>query len=195
MYKRQDLGGIFLEKDNFAPANPLQTPPDIVPLWYFTPFYSILRASTETLLMFFAWSSVAIAVLAAVFTKVDMKYKIGFIIVGAIAWFVFMNSSGKAWGVILMGSAIVCFFLLPWLDRSPVKSIRYRSWPFKVALALFLVAFFILGYLGMNAPTPVKTVMAQVCTCIYFAFFILMPWFTSIGQTKPEPERVTYDAH
>ncbi len=190
-----DLGGIFLEKDNFAPANPLQTPPDIVPLWYFTPFYSILRASTETLLMFFAWSSVAIAVLAALFTKVDLKYKIGFIIVGAIAWFVFMNSSGKAWGVILMGSAIVCFFLLPWLDRSPVKSIRYRSWPFKVALALFLVAFFILGYLGMNAPTPVKTVMAQVCTCIYFAFFILMPWFTSIGQTKPEPERVTYDAH
>ncbi|MCL4137353.1 UNVERIFIED_CONTAM: hypothetical protein GTU68_039050 [Idotea baltica] len=143
-----DLGGIFLEKDNFAPANPLQTPPDIVPLWYFTPFYSILR-----------------------------------------------NSSGKAWGVILMGGAIVMFFLLPWLDRSPVFSIRYRSWPFKVALALFVVAFLILGYLGMHAPTPLGTLMAQICTVIYFAFFVLMPWFTSIGKTKPVPDRVTFDKH
>jgi len=190
-----DMGGIFLEKDNFAPANPLQTPPDIVPLWYFTPFYSILRASTETLLVFFAWSSVVIALAAAFLTKVDIKFKALFLVIGAVAWFVFMNSSGKAWGVILMAAAIVCFFLLPWLDRSPVKSIRYRSMPFKIALALFLVAFFILGYLGMNSPTPLKTLLAQVCTCIYFAFFVLMPWFTSIGKTKPEPTRVTYDAH
>ncbi|RBP53331.1 cytochrome b [Arenicella xantha] len=190
-----NLGGIFLEKDNFAPANSLQTPPDIVPLWYFTPFYSILRASTETLLVFFAYSSVVIAVAAAAFTKVSFKLRFAFLVIGAIACVVFLTSSGKAWGVILMGSAIVCFFLLPWLDRSPVLSIRYRSWPFKVALALFLVAFFILGYLGMNAPTPGKTLLAQVCTCIYFAFFILMPWFTSIGKTKPLPDRVTYEAH
>ena len=107
----------------------------------------------------------------------------------------FVLGSGKAWGVILMGSAIVMFFLLPWLDRSPVLSIRYRSLPFKVALAIFLVAFFTLGYLGMNAPTPAKTLLAQVCTCIYFGFFILMPWFTSIGKTKPVPDRVKFEAH
>ncbi len=189
-----DLGGIFLEKDNFAPANSLQTPPDIVPLWYFTPFYSILRASTETLLVFFAYSSVLIAIAAALFTKFDIKIKGAFIAVGVIACLVFLNSSGKAWGVILMAASIVCFFLLPWLDRSPVKSIRYRSMPFKIALAIFIVAFFILGYLGMNAPTPMKTLMAQICTCIYFAFFILMPWFTSIGKTKPLPTRVTMPA-
>lgn len=190
-----DLGGVFLEKDNFAPANPLQTPPDIVPLWYFTPYYSILRASTTTLLTFFAYASVTIAILGALLTKVDIKFKAAMIVAGAVAWFVFMNSSGKAWGVILMAGAIVCFFLLPWLDRSPVKSIRYRSLPFKIALALFLVAFFTLGYLGMNAPTPGRTLVAQICTCAYFAFFVLMPWFTSIGKTKPEPSRVTFEAH
>lgn len=150
-----DFGGIFLEKDNFAPANALQTPPDIVPLWYFTPYYSILRANT----------------------------------------FAFFWIDAKVWGVVFMGLAIVMFFLLPWLDRSPVKSIRYRSAPFKIALAIFLVAFFILGYLGMNAPTPTRTILAQVCTVIYFAFFLLMPWFTRMGEPKPEPDRVTYDAH
>lgn len=190
-----DMGGILLEKDNFAPANPLQTPPDIVPLWYFTPFYSILRASTETLLLFFAWSSIAIGLAAAIFTNFKLPVRAGFIVAGIVAYFVFTNSSGKAWGVILMAAAIVCFFLLPWLDRSPVKSIRYRSLPFKIALAIFLVAFFVLGYLGMNAPTPAKTLMAQVCTCVYFAFFVLMPWFTSIGQTKPLPKRVTVKEH
>ena len=150
-----EFGGIFLEKDNFAPANPLQTPPDIVPLWYFTPYYSILRANTVN----FFW--------------ID----------------------AKVWGVIFMALAIVVFFLLPWLDRSPVKSIRYRSAPFKIALVLFLIAFFILGYLGMKSPTPGRTLLAQVCSIIYFAFFILMPWFTSIGKTKPLPDRVTVKEH
>lgn len=150
-----EFGGIFLEKDNFAPANSLQTPPDIVPLWYFTPYYSILRANT----------------------------------------FNFFWIDAKVWGVVFMGLSIVVFFLLPWLDRSPVKSIRYRSMPFKVALVLFLVAFFTLGWLGMNSPTPLRTVIAQICSIIYFAFFFLMPWFTSIGQTKPVPDRVTYTAH
>jgi len=190
-----DLGGIFLEKDNFAPANPLQTPPDIVPLWYFTPFYSILRASTTTLLTFFAYGSLVLAVGAALFTKTKILTKVGFLIAGVVMFFIFQNSSGKAWGVILMGASLVMFFLLPWLDRSPVKSIRYRSLPFKIALTLFLIAFFILGYLGMHAPTEAKTLLAQVCTIIYFAFFLLMPWFTSIGKTKPEPDRVTYTAH
>lgn len=190
-----EFGGIFLEKDNFAPANPLQTPPDIVPLWYFTPFYSILRASTDSLLAFFGWGSVALALLGAALTKRGMMARIAILVAGAVAYWIFDNSTGKAWGVILMGASIVCFFLLPWLDRSPVKSIRYRSWPFKVALVIFIIAFFILGWLGMNSPTPVKTLMAQVCTVIYFAFFVLMPWFTSIGQTKPLPSRLTYDEH
>ncbi|MFT5609349.1 MAG: ubiquinol-cytochrome c reductase cytochrome b subunit [Parvicella sp.] len=190
-----DLGGIFLEKDNFAPANPLQTPPDIVPLWYFTPFYSILRASTTSLLQFFAVASGVIGLAAILLTKFDLKIKTGIAVAAVVAIIVFLNSSGKAWGVILMGSALVMFFLLPWLDRSPVLSIRYRSLPFKIALVLFLVAFFVLGYLGMNAPTPGRTLVAQICTVVYFSFFVLMPWFTSIGKTKPVPDRVTYEAH
>jgi ubiquinol-cytochrome c reductase cytochrome b subunit len=190
-----DMGGVLLEKDNFAPANPLQTPPDIVPLWYFTPYYSILRASTTSLLTFLAWSSLVIAIAGALLSKADMKLKAIFLVAGAVGWLVFMNSSGKAMGVVLMGGALVCFFLLPWLDRSPVLSVRYRSLPFKVALAIFLVAFFILGYLGMNAPTPGRTLVAQICTCVYFGFFILMPWFTSIGKTKPVPERIIVEEH
>lgn len=190
-----DFGGIFLEKDNFAPANPLQTPPDIVPLWYFTPFYSILRASTDDLL-FYLQIITAVATLGAlVLAKVNMTTK-GAILIGGLALIVGLwYGSGKAWGVILMGAAIVMFFLLPWLDRSPVKSIRYRSWPFKIALLIFVIAFFILGYLGMKSPTPGRTAAAQICTVLYFAFFLLMPWFTSIGKTKPMPERVTYDHH
>jgi len=190
-----DLGGIFLEKDNFAPANPLQTPPDIVPLWYFTPFYSILRASTTSLLFALQIITVLTLVWLWLVSKADIKIKVActLLAIGILVGLQF--GSGKAWGVILMAAAIVCFFLLPWLDRSPVYSIRYRSLPFKIALVLFLLAFFILGYLGMNAPTPGKTLLAQVCTVIYFAFFALMPWFTSIGQTKPEPSRVVYEAH
>ncbi len=190
-----DLGGIFLEKDNFAPANPLQTPPDIVPLWYFTPFYSILRASTTSLLEAMLWINAGIVAWMWIRSKISIKAKIAFSILAAGVAVGLYFGSGKAWGVVLMAAAIVCFFLLPWLDRSPVYSIRYRSMPFKIALVLFLAAFFILGYLGMNAPTPGKTLLAQICTVIYFAFFALMPWFTSIGQTKPEPSRVTYEAH
>jgi len=190
-----DLGGIFLEKDNFAPANPLQTPPDIVPLWYFTPFYSILRASTSELLYFFAIGSGVIGVLAILFTKYSALVKVGIAVTSVAFIFIFLNSSGKAWGVILMGASIVMFFLLPWLDRSPVKSIRYRSAPFKIALFIFIIAFLLLGWLGMNPVTDLNTRLAQIGTIAYFAFFILMPWFTSIGKTKPVPDRVTYDEH
>ncbi|MBX2846962.1 MAG: cytochrome b N-terminal domain-containing protein [Acidiferrobacterales bacterium] len=190
-----DLGGIFLEKDNFAPANPLQTPPDIVPLWYFTPFYSILRASTQDLLFALTIITAISAVAMIALGKFSLKTK-GAIAVGALVlMFLLYTGSGKAWGVVLMGAAIVMFFLLPWLDRSPVKSIRYRSMPFKIALAIFVVAFFILGYLGMKPPTDLRTLTAQICTIVYFAFFALMPWFTTIGKTKPVPDRVTYEEH
>ncbi len=150
-----EFGGIFLEKDNFAPANSLQTPPDIVPLWYFTPYYSILRANT----------------------------------------FNFFWIDAKIWGVVFMALSIIVFFLLPWLDRSPVKSIRYRSMPFKIALVIFVAAFILLGWLGMNPVTERNTLLAQIGSVAYFAFFFLMPWFTSIGKTKPLPDRVTQHEH
>jgi ubiquinol-cytochrome c reductase cytochrome b subunit len=139
-----ELGGWFLEANNFVPADPLVTPEHIVPVWYFTPFYAILRAVPD-----------------------------------------------KLFGVVLMGAATMIFFLLPWLDRSPVKSIRYRGPLFKWAVASFAVSFIVLGYLGTQTPTPVTTLLARIFTAIYFGFFLLMPWYTKIDKTKPVPERVT----
>lgn len=153
-----ELGGWFLEGDNFIPANILQTPPDIKPLWYFTPYYSILRANTEA----------------------------------------FLSVPAKLWGVIFMGLAIVLFFFLPWLDRSPVKSIRYRGWMYKTALTIFVFSFVLLGYLGTRNPDHIDFILfknvrwAQICTVLYFAFFALMPWYTKYDKTKPVPERVTW---
>jgi ubiquinol-cytochrome c reductase cytochrome b subunit len=145
-------GGYFLEKPNFEPADPLKTPEHIAPVWYFTPYYAILRAVTVDIGPFTA----------------------------------------KFLGVILMLAAVVILFFLPWLDRSPVKSIRYRGPLYKGMLALFVIAFVILGYLGTQAPTAGKTLMAQICTAAYFAFFLLMPIYTKIDKTKPVPERVTF---
>ena len=145
-------GGYFLEFNNFIPADPFKTPPHIAPSWYFTPFYSILRANTVN----FFW--------------VD----------------------AKIWGVIAMGASVLIFVLLPWLDRSPVKSIRYKGPIYKVALALFVVSFLILGYLGILPPTPGRTLVSQICTVIYFAFFLLMPIYSKIDKCKPEPDRVTW---
>jgi ubiquinol-cytochrome c reductase cytochrome b subunit len=142
------LNGYFLEAPNFIEANPMQTPDHIAPLWYLTPFYSVLRAIPP---MF------------------DSQFP----------------------GVVAMFAALLIFFALPWLDRSKVKSIRYRSWPYKVALGVFVVSFIILGWLGMQAVTDLYTLLARIFTALYFAFFILMPWFTSIGNTKPVPERLT----
>ncbi len=152
-----EFGGWFLERDNFAPADILQTPPHIVPLWYFTPFYSILRAVT--------WE-----------------------------W---LPGGAKVWGVMAMGASIVMLFLLPWLDRARVRSIRYRGWMYKTALAIFVVSFVVLGYLGTKSPADVDLALfanvywAQVCMILYFLFFLLMPWYTSKDPTKPEPDRVT----
>jgi ubiquinol-cytochrome c reductase cytochrome b subunit len=153
-----ELWGWFLEPDNFVPANNLLTPPEIVPLWYFTPYYSILRANVYN----FFW--------------ID----------------------AKIWGVIFMGLSIVLFFFLPWLDRSPVKSIRYRGWMYKTALSIFVVSFIILGYLGTKSPELVSlfwvknVYWVQGFTVLYFAFFFLMPLYTKLDTTKPVPERVTW---
>ncbi|MBD5805185.1 cytochrome b [Azoarcus sp. Aa7] len=145
-------GGYFLEYNNFIPADPLKTPPHIAPVWYFTPFYSILRAVTYPLF------------------GIDAKF----------------------WGVVAMGAAVVIIAFLPWLDRSPVKSIRYKGGLFKGILAVFVVSFFILGYLGVLPPTPGRTLVAQICSVIYFAFFLAMPWYSKLDKCKPEPDRVTF---
>ena len=145
------LGGYFLEYNNFLPANPLKTPDHIAPVWYFTPYYSVLRAITYPL----------------------------------------FGIEAKFWGVVGMVAAVMVFVLLPWLDRSPAKSIRYRGPIYKTFLAIFVLAFFTLGYLGMLVPTPGRTLLAQFCTLIYFAFFLGMPIYTKLDKCKPEPERVT----
>ena len=155
-----EVGGYFLEYNNFIPADPLKTPPHIAPVWYFTPYYSILRAVPPLFASQFP-------------------------------------------GVLAMGIASLILFFLPWLDRSPVKSIRYRGTLFKSALAIFVVTFLALGYLGTEPVTvwgqagawlgnaDRATVAARVFTVLYFAFFVLMPWYTVKDKTKPEPDRVT----
>jgi ubiquinol-cytochrome c reductase cytochrome b subunit len=163
-----ELGGYFLEANNFIPADPLKTPPHIAPVWYFTPFYSILRAVPPL-----------------------------------------FNSQFP--GVLAMGLSVLILFFLPWLDRGAVKSIRYRGTNYKTAIAVFVVVFLILGYLGTEPTTvwgqfkvsegsmfdrlldtkDVATWVARVCTVVYFLFFILMPWYTARDKTLPVPERVT----
>jgi ubiquinol-cytochrome c reductase cytochrome b subunit len=139
-----EFGGYFLEHANFVPANPLVTPEHIAPVWYFTPFYAMLRAIPHPLA-----------------------------------------------GVVTMGAAVLILCALPWLDRSPVRSIRYKGPISKVALALFVVSFIGLGYLGLESVTPLYTLLARILTAVYFAFFLLMPWYSAIDRTRPVPERVT----
>ncbi len=143
-----DMGGYFLEYNNFVPANPMKTPEHIAPVWYFTPYYAILRAVPP---MF----------------------------------------GSQFPGVVAMGVGTVIFFFLPWLDRGKVKSIRYRGTVYKVFLALFVVSFLGLGWLGTLPATPAYTVISRILAVVYFAFFLLMPWYTRIDKTKHEPDRVT----
>ncbi|MYE25526.1 MAG: cytochrome bc complex cytochrome b subunit [Gammaproteobacteria bacterium] len=146
-----EMAGYFIEKPNFEQANPLKTPELIAPVWYYTPFYSMLRAAT----------------------------------------FPFLGLAAKFWGLVVMGAAILLPAVLPWLDRSPVRSMRYKGLASKLFLAVFVISFFVLGYLGTIHPTPIATAVAQVCTVIYFAYFVLMPWYTRVEKTKTPPERVT----
>lgn len=137
------LGGLFLEHDNFIEANPMVTPEHIKPVWYFTPYYAMLRAIPD-----------------------------------------------KLFGVMAMGGAVVILIFLPWLDRSPVRSIRYRGWLTKVLITIFVIAFVSLGWLGLQSGSTVQTWAARIFTFYYFAFFITMPIWTRIDATKPVPERV-----
>jgi ubiquinol-cytochrome c reductase cytochrome b subunit len=142
------FGGLFLESPNFEPANALSTPPDITPVWYFTPYYAILRAVPN-----------------------------------------------KELGALLMGLSLASYLFLPWLDRSPVKSMRYKGWLSRTALALFAVSCLVLGYLGLQPPQGVYVVLARIFMVLYFAFFWLMPIYSRIERVKPVPERVVYHAH
>lgn len=148
MFFAPEGGGYFLEKPNFDPADPLKTPPHIAPVWYFTPFYAILRAVPS-----FAGTQV--------------------------------------WGVLAMGAAVVLIALLPWLDRSPTKSIRYRGPIFKIALVAFLISFIGLGILGAKVASDTRTLVSQILSVVYFAFFLGMPFYTKLDQDKPVPQRVT----
>ncbi len=139
-----ELGGWFLEPDNFSPADPLKTPPHIVPLWYFTPFYAILRAIPD-----------------------------------------------KLFGVLAMFGAIAVMFLLPWLDRSGVRSVRYKGPIFKIAIGIFVVSFVMLGFFGTQPPNPSYTLFSRIFGVLYFGFFLLMPLYSKMDKTKPVPERVT----
>jgi ubiquinol-cytochrome c reductase cytochrome b subunit len=186
-----EMGGYFLEANNFIAADPLKTPPHIAPVWYFTPFYSILRATTDD---FVRWVLTPGVIAFAALIIRSVKNTTVRAVVGAIAVVLlvgFYTLDAKVWGVVLMGVSVMIFFLLPWLDRSPVKSIRYKGPITKGAIALFVVAFFVLGYLGTESVTTGRTIMAQIGTAIYFMFFFLMPWWSKMDKCKPEPKRVT----
>ncbi len=142
------FGGYILEPANYLPANPLSTPPDIKPAWYFTPFYAILRAVPS-----------------------------------------------KRLGALLLVLAIVAFMFLPWLDRSPVKSMRYKGWICRLFFAFFVVGFLGLMYAGTHPAQPPYILLGRVFTVLYFSYFFLMPWYTRIDPAKPVPDRVRFHAH
>jgi ubiquinol-cytochrome c reductase cytochrome b subunit len=184
------VGGYFLEHNNFFTADPLKTPPHIAPVWYFTPYYSVLRATTDEL----KWVIGAGVIVFTVWTflrRSSTATRMALLGVGVVLLAALVLLEAKVWGVLLMGASVVIFAFLPWLDRSPVKSIRYRGWMYKLALTLFVIAFIVLGYLGIQAPTTTLTRIAQVATVVYFAFFLLMPWYTAIDKAQRPPERLT----
>jgi len=188
-----EMGGYFLEFNNFVPADSLKTPEHIAPVWYFTPFYSILRATTSEFMVVLA---IGVAILVALYWfQVKGVWKTVLLVAGAVVIAGFFLLEAKVWGVIFMGVSVLIFLALPWLDLSPVKSIRYKGPIYKFALTLFVISFFVLGYLGVQAPTTLLTRMAQFFTLVYFAFFLLMPWYSRLDKTKPVPERVTFHAH
>jgi ubiquinol-cytochrome c reductase cytochrome b subunit len=192
MFFFPEFGGWFLERDNFAPANILQTPSNIIPLWYFTPYYSILRATTEQLLLY-GLTPLVIVIGALAFVSLrGLVAKGAALGISALLLLGFWAFDAKVWGVVLMGLSLVLFFFLPWLDRSPVNSIRYRGWMYKTALTLFTVNFLVLGYLGTQPASGLNVIVAGAGTIIYLLFFLLMPWYTSLDKTKPVPERLTW---
>lgn len=190
-----EMGGYFLEYNNFIPADPLKTPPHIAPVWYFTPFYSILRATTSDFVRYLQVGIAAYVALVWFKSKLPAIWKMAVAGIGAAAIVAMFVFEAKFFGVVLMGVSVMILAVLPWIDQSEVKSIRYRpSWHMYVYL-VFGVAFLVLGYLGVKPPTAIGTIVSQVCTVIYFGFFMLMPWWSAMGKFKPVPSRVTFHAH
>jgi ubiquinol-cytochrome c reductase cytochrome b subunit len=192
-----EMGGVFLEGNNFIPADPFQTPLHIAPLWYFTPYYSILRATTAGFLIWIALAVAGYGVLTYLSVRA-MGVRIAIAAVTAILLALLIGPTqldAKLWGVALMGTSTTILFALPWIDRSPVRSMRYRPLWHRGVLGLFVVAFFVLGVLGMMPPNPMRTVVSQICAGIYFGYFALMPWWSRMGTFLPVPDRVRFTAH
>jgi ubiquinol-cytochrome c reductase cytochrome b subunit len=190
-----EMGGYFLEFNNFIPADPLKTPLHIAPVWYFTPFYSMLRAITSEMMYALIACVVAAAGFAVLKTQIAQKAKQIIVVVALGAVAAMLSIDAKFWGVVVMGGAVVILFFLPWLDHCAVKSIRYRPDWHKYLYAVFVVDFVVLAYLGVQPPNPIGERISQVGTLFYFGFFFLMPWWSAQGQTKPVPDRVTYNPH
>jgi ubiquinol-cytochrome c reductase cytochrome b subunit len=188
-------GGYFLEFNNFIEANPLKTPPHIAPVWYFTPYYSMLRATTDPMVNILAGILALGAVLAILRGNFRAMGKIAIAVVAIVAVFLLKTFDAKFWGVVVMGGAVLILFVLPWLDRSPVKSIRYRPDWHKYVYGAFVIFFLALGYLGAQPISTIGTWVAQVGTLVYFGFFLLMPWWSRLGTFRPVPNRVTFESH
>jgi ubiquinol-cytochrome c reductase cytochrome b subunit len=190
-----EAGGYFLEYNNFIPADPLKTPSHIAPVWYFTPYYSMLRAITAEMM----YALMACVALAAAYGVLKARLGVigkAIVAVGAVVLIAAMLATdAKFWGVIVMGGAVVILFFLPWLDKSPVKSIRYRPGWHKTVYGVFVVVFLVLGYLGVQPPSPIGERISQLGTLFYFGFFFLMPWWSRLGEFKPVPDRITFAAH
>ncbi len=190
-----ELGGYFLEYNNFIPADPFKTPPHIAPVWYFTPFYSMLRAITAEMVYVLIAVAIIGALLGLLKAKVGGAGKVAILGATAVVIGLLLSIDAKFWGVVAMGGAVVIMFFLPWLDNSPVNSIRYRPSWHKLVYAVFVINFLILGYLGVQPPSPVGERVSQVGTLLYFGFFLLMPWWSRLGTPKPVPSRVTFKPH
>ncbi|MGO4393072.1 cytochrome bc complex cytochrome b subunit [Variovorax sp. M-6] len=190
-----EAGGYFLEYNNFIPADSLKTPNHIAPVWYFTPFYSMLRAITSEMM----YALIACVVGAAAYGVLKARFPafikagVAVVAVGVVA--MMLSIDAKFWGVVVMGGAVIILFFLPWLDHSPVKSIRYRPSWHKYVYGVFVVNFVVLAYLGVQPPSPIGERVSQIGTLFYFGFFLLMPWWSRLGEFKPVPERVVFNAH
>ncbi|HEX5372757.1 MAG TPA: cytochrome bc complex cytochrome b subunit [Aquabacterium sp.] len=190
-----EFGGYFLEYNNFIPADPFKTPPHIAPVWYFTPFYSMLRATTDLMVNVLAVLIGLGAVLNLIKGAGTGKSKMIGLVIAAVVIGALKVFEAKFWGVAVMGGAVVILAGLPWFDKSPVKSIRYRPGWHKLVYGVFVINFCILGYLGVQAPSPTGEIVSQVGTLLYFGFFVLMPWWSQLGTFKQVPDRVTFKPH
>jgi ubiquinol-cytochrome c reductase cytochrome b subunit len=195
MFFAPEFGGYFLEYNNFIPADPLKTPAHIAPVWYFTPYYSMLRATTDPMVNVLAAVTAIAAVLAVLKGGLSGVGKVVTLVGAAIAILLLKTFDAKFWGVVVMGAAVLILFFMPWLDRSPVRSMRYRPGWHKLLLGIFVVVFLVLGYLGIQPVSDARTLIAQIGTLYYFAFFLLMPWWSRMGAFKPVPTRVTFAGH